>query len=119
MTSSNTSYSKGARGRTGAAARLLALMLAIFAMAGLGATPAFADDCADSEDGKKEGKNFHIEYRNGQKITVIDTVVTVCGKVPRPSVVYVLQPKSINYEWESLKQDFLPLILETLKKAPF
>ena len=125
MTSSNTSYIKGSRGRAGAGARLgapllaLALTMALAAMAGPGAMSAFADDCADSEDGKKEGKNFHIEYRNGQKITVIDTVVTVCGKVPRPSVVYVLQPKSINYEWESLKQDFLPLILETLKKAPF
>ena len=129
MAASNTSYSKGTRGKAwrvawpGARSLALALTMtmatAILAMAGLGATPAFADDCADSEDGKKEGKNFHIEYRNGQKITVIDTVVTVCGKVPRPSVVYVLQPKSINYEWESLKQDFLPLILETLKKAPF
>ena len=125
MTSTNTSNIKGSRGGVGAAVRprapllALALTMALAAMAGLGATPAHADDCADSEDGKKEGKNFHIEYRNGQKITVIDTVVTVCGKVPRPSVVYVLQPKSINYEWESLKQDFLPLILETLKKAPF
>ena len=122
MTSSKTSYGKGARGKAWRVAwpgaRSLALVLTM-ALAGLGGTPAFADDCADSEDGKKEGKNFHIEYRNGQKITVIDTVVTVCGKVPRPSVVYVLQPKSINYEWESLKQDFLPLILDTLKKAPF
>lgn len=82
-------------------------------------SPAAADDCAEGAEEKKGDKNFHIEYRNGQKITVIDTVVTVCGKVPRPSVVYVLQPKSINYEWESLKQDFLPLILETIKKAPF
>ena len=50
---------------------------------------------------------------------MIDTVVSVCGKVPRPSVVYVLTAKSIDYEWESLKQDFMPLILATVKKAPF
>jgi len=43
----------------------------------------------------------------------------VCGKVPRPSVVYVLPAKNIEYEWESLKQDFMPLILSTVKKAPF
>ena len=49
----------------------------------------------------------------------IDTVVAVCGKVPRPSVVYVLTAKNIDYEWESLKQDFLPLILASVKKAPF
>ena len=107
------------RARARRSALALTLAVAMVALAGLRAAPAFADDCADSEGAKKDGKNFHIEYRNGQKITVIDTVVTVCGKVPRPSVVYVLQPKSINYEWESLKQDFLPLILATLKKAPF
>ena len=53
------------------------------------------------------------------KVHVIDTVIAVCGKVPRPSVVYVLQPKNINYEWETLKQDFLPLILASVQKAPF
>ena len=74
------------------------------------------DDDASGE--KKQGK-FHIEYINGKPVTVIDTVVSVCGKVPRPSVVYVLTAKAIEYEWESLKQDFMPLILQTVKKAPF
>ncbi len=84
--------------------------------------PAFADtercqdDQASSE--KKQGK-FHIEYINGKPVTVIDTIVSVCGKVPRPSVVYVLTAKNIDYEWESLKQDFMPLILSSVKKAPF
>ena len=82
---------------------------------------ARADACADEQEGekKKDGKNFHIEVRNGQKVYVIDEKITVCGKVPRPSVVYVLTAKTINYEWESLKQDFLPLILSSIKKAPF
>jgi len=82
---------------------------------------ARAEGCDEQQEGeaKKEGKNFHVEYRNGQKVHVIDTVISVCGKVPRPSVVYVLQAKNINYEWESLKQDFLPLIIATVTKAPF
>ena len=67
---------------------------------------------------KKQGK-FHIEYINGKPVTVIDTLVQVCGKVPRPSVVYVLTPKNIDYEWESLKQDFMPLIIASVRKAPF
>jgi len=75
------------------------------------------DDSAEQGE-KKQGK-FHIEYVNGKPVTVIDTVVSVCGKVPRPSVVYVLTAKNIDYEWESLKQDFMPLILATVKKAPF
>jgi hypothetical protein len=77
-------------------------------------------DCPDSEaEGEKKQGKFHIEYINGKPVTVIDTVVSVCGKVPRPSVVYVLTAKNIEYEWESLKQDFMPLILATVKKAPF
>lgn len=84
------------------------------------AAPAFAEGCDEPQEGEqKDGKNFHVEYRNGQKVHVIDTVISVCGKVPRPSVVYVLQAKNINYEWETLKQDFLPLILATVNKAPF
>jgi len=84
-----------------------------------GAASARAEGCPDdSESEKKQGK-FHIEYINGKPVTVIDTVVSVCGKVPRPSVVYVLTAKNIEYEWESLKQDFMPLIIATVKKAPF
>ncbi|MEO8700410.1 MAG: hypothetical protein ABI867_10215 [Kofleriaceae bacterium] len=75
--------------------------------------------CGDEAEGEKKQGKFHIEYINGKPVTVIDTVVSVCGKVPRPSVVYVLTAKNIDYEWESLKQDFMPLILSTVKKAPF
>ena len=89
----------------------------------LATAPALAQSperCADEEGSgeKKQGK-FHIEYVNGKPVTVIDTLVQVCGKVPRPSVVYVLTAKNIDYEWESLKQDFMPLILSSVKKAPF
>ena len=85
---------------------------------------ARAEGCNDeatdegSGSGKKAGK-FHIEMVNGKPVTVIDTVVSVCGKVPRPSVVYVITAKTIDYEWESLKQDFMPLIIQSVKKAPF
>jgi hypothetical protein len=90
---------------------------------GLHAPAAFAQSperCQDDDQAseKKQGK-FHIEYVNGKPITVIDTLVQVCGKVPRPSVVYVLTAKNITYEWESLKQDFMPLIIASVKKAPF
>ncbi len=84
-------------------------------------SPVRAEGCDEQQEGeaKKDGKNFHVEIRNGQKVHVIDTVIAVCGKVPRPSVVYVLQAKNINYEWELLKQDFLPLIIAAVNKAPF
>ena len=90
----------------------------------LAATPVLAQSperCADedAEGGEKKQGKFHIEYINGKPVTVIDTLVQVCGKVPRPSVVYVLTAKNIDYEWESLKQDFMPLIIATVRKAPF
>jgi hypothetical protein len=95
---------------------LLALGLLLAVTAPVYAAPEGCDEDTASE--KKQGK-FHIEYINGKPVTVIDTVVAVCGKVPRPSVVYVLTAKNIDYEWEGLKQDFMPLILATVKKAPF
>lgn len=99
---------------------VLATACALGLVAVAAPSAARAEGCDDQEEGRKnDGKNFHIEYRNGQKVHVIDTVIAVCGKVPRPSVVYVLQAKNINYEWEHLKQDFLPLILATVTKAPF
>lgn len=74
-----------------------------------------SDDVQAGE--KKQGKS-HVEIINGKRVIIIDTDITVCGKVPRPSVVYVLTAKNINYEWETLKQDFMPLILNSVKKAP-
>lgn len=103
--------------RTSAGALVAAITLGLALWA---APHARAEGCPDDDEqgDKKQGK-FHIEYVNGKPVTVIDTVVSVCGKVPRPSVVYVLTAKNIDYEWESLKQDFMPLILATVKKAPF
>ena len=95
------------------------LLLSVLSLASV-ARVARAEGC-DKDDAsaeKKQGK-FHIEYVNGKPVTVIDTVVAVCGKVPKPSVVYVLNVKTIDYEWENLKQDFMPLILQSVKKAPF
>lgn len=84
-------------------------------------TPSVVIADCEEDAGKKENEQqkFHIEERNGQKIYVIDKVVKVCGKVPRPLVAYVLQARTINYQWETLKQDFLPKITESVRRAPF
>ena len=104
---------------SGRAALAIAAVSAV--LLGSHVRPARAEGCPDdsAEQGEKKQGKFHIEYVNGKPVTVIDTVVSVCGKVPRPSVVYVLSTKNIDYEWETLKQDFMPLILATVKKAPF
>ena len=103
--------------------RNLSIIALVLAASFGAARAAHAEGCDSSSKDeaaaeKKQGK-FHIEYVNGHPVTVIDTIVNVCGKVPRPSVVYVITAKAIDYEWENLKQDFMPLILSSVKKAPF
>jgi hypothetical protein len=97
-------------------------VLLLVCVATFAAPMARADNperCSDQDNGEKKQGKFHIEYVNGKPVTVIDTIVAVCGKVPKPSVIYVLTPKNIDYDWESLKQDFMPLIISSVKKAPF
>jgi hypothetical protein len=99
--------------------RHLVPLACVLALVGTAASAVAGPEACDEQNTEKKQGKFHIEYINGKPVTVIDTVVAVCGKVPRPSVVYVLTAKNIDYEWESLKQDFMPLILATVKKAPF
>ena len=101
-------------------ARLALVVAAVVAMALVTPATSWAGcDEEESEGSGSGGSKFHIEERNGQKVYVIEKAIAVCGKVPRPLVAYVLQARTINYEWENLKQDFLPKILDSVKKAPF
>ena len=89
---------------------------------GAAALPASADcnedQNADSGGGKK--KNYRtVIGPDGRKVFVIEKAFVVCGKVPKPTVIYALQASSINYEWETLTQDFLPKVIEATRKAPF
>ncbi len=56
---------------------------------------------------------------SGQKIFRITEGIVVEGRVQKPNAFYVLQRSSIDYDWETLKQDFLPRILEATTKNPF
>lgn len=82
---------------------------------------AQADKCGDKQDeADNGGKNYKtVIGPDGRKVFVIEKAFVVCGTVPRPNVIYVLQATSINYEWENLKQDFMPLIRNSVKKWPF
>jgi hypothetical protein len=99
----------------------LLLMLALVA-----ATPAWAQQarkprCSDAaaESGKGGTKYEVVTGADGKKIFRIKTGFVICGKVPKPDVLYGLLNSTINYEWERLKQDFLPRVLETVEKSPF
>jgi hypothetical protein len=89
------------------------------------AVPALAEaqdvkksKCA--EEAGKGGPNYEIvRGADGRKIFKIKTGFCIEGKVPKPSVIYVLNASTINYEWENLKQDFLPRTLKSVESAPF
>ena len=55
---------------------------------------------------------------SGQKIFRITEGIVVEGKIQKPNAFYVLQRSSMDYDWESLKQDFLPKILRGGFEAP-
>ena len=97
-------------------------MLALLVVAG-SARAQGHEKCEEETGAEGEGKRKK-NYRtiigpDGRKVFVIEKAFVVCGKVPKPNVIYVLQASTINYEWETLKQDFLPKVLNSVKKAPF
>jgi hypothetical protein len=98
-----------------------AALLLASSVPGIGSdSVAHADKCADKQDEADSGKNYKtVTGADGRKVFVIEKAFVVCGKVPKPNVIYVLQATTINYEWENLKQDFLPKIRQSVKKAPF
>ena len=98
------------------------------------AAPAFAQEakkprCSDAPEGgtdaagqpktKTKTKYEVVTGPDGKKIFRIKTGFVICGKVPKPEVLYGLLNSTINYEWESLKQEFLPKVLESVEKSPF
>jgi hypothetical protein len=67
-----------------------------------------------------EGGNVKVERgAGGKKIYKITTEIRIEGKIQKPEAFYVLQKSAINYEWQELKQDFTPKILESVSQAPF
>ena len=56
---------------------------------------------------------------SGQKIYRITDAFVLEGKIQKPNAFYVLQRSSMDYDWESLKQDFLPKILQAASHHPF
>ena len=84
--------------------------------ASLLATAAFAQDAPPEQAAPK----VKVERSaTGQKIFRITEGIVVEGKIQKPNAFYVLQRSSMDYDWESLKQDFLPKILQATGKHPF
>jgi len=85
---------------------------------GLLATTATAR-AQDAQAGAAAPKVKVERSASGQKIFRITEGIVVEGKIQKPNAFYVLQRSSMDYDWESLKQDFLPKILQAASRHPF
>ena len=81
----------------------------------LGSSPVFAQDAVDAPPPKVKVERT----ASGQKIFRITEGIVVEGRIQKPNAFYVLQRSSIDYDWETLKQDFLPKIGEATSGHPF
>jgi hypothetical protein len=101
---------------------LLALTVALWTGVAAAQAGGARPRCSDTENASQSGDKTKYEVvtgADGKKIFRIKTGFVICGKVPKPDVLYGLLNSNINYEWESLKQDFKPKILHTVEEAPF
>jgi hypothetical protein len=75
---------------------------------------------ATSDAGQQAAPKVKVERSaSGQKIFRITEGIVVEGKIQKPNAFYVLQRSSMDYDWESLKQDFLPKIMQAASRHPF
>lgn len=71
-------------------------------------------------EGAGESPKVKVERgKGGKKVYRIEEEIRIEGKIQKPEAFYVLQKSGINYDWQELKHDFLPRILDSVTKAPF
>jgi hypothetical protein len=87
--------------------------------------PAIAQEKPAAKPGaaaeeKADAAKVKVERgKGGKKVYRITEEIRIEGKIQKPEAFYVLQKSSINYDWQDLKQDFLPKILDSVTRAPF
>jgi hypothetical protein len=80
--------------------------------------PAKTDTAPPAEGG--EATKVRVERgTGGRKIYRIEGEIVIEGKIQKPEAFYVLQKSGINYDWNELRQEFVPKILDSVTKAPF
>jgi hypothetical protein len=75
---------------------------------------------AGGSAGAGEAPKVKVERgAGGKKIYRITEDIRIEGKIQKPEAFFFYQKSSINYDWQELKQDFVPRILESVNRAPF
>jgi hypothetical protein len=98
----------------------LVALVCVLASGGLASAQPPAEGDAKAGAGGGEAPKVKVERGAGGKTVyrIIDAI-HIDGKIQKPEAFYVLQKSSINYDWQELKQDFIPKILDSVSRAPF
>jgi hypothetical protein len=95
-------------------ARVAALSLATIV-----ALPALAQDAPAGEAAAAPPKVKIEKGAGGKKVYRITEEIRIEGKIQKPEAFFFYQKSSINYDWQELKQDFVPKILDSVSRSPF
>jgi hypothetical protein len=81
------------------------------------AAPAAAPPPAPAADAAPKVK---VEKgAGGKKVYRITEEIRIEGKIQKPEAFFFYQKSTINYDWQELKQDFIPKILDSVSHSPF
>src|SRR6267378_3709987 len=93
----------------------LACRFALLALLTWPAARAAAQDQPAGEAPPAAPPKVKIEKgANGKKVYRITEEIRIEGKIQKPEAFFFYQKSSINYDWQELKQDFVPKILESV-----
>jgi hypothetical protein len=81
--------------------------------------PATAAPAAGKEAAGDAPKVKVERGAGGHKVYRITEEIRIEGKIQKPEAFFFYQKSSISYDWQELKKDFIPRILESVSKAPF
>ncbi|HXJ22761.1 MAG TPA: hypothetical protein VMT03_21265 [Polyangia bacterium] len=85
-----------------------------------GAAPTSGAPAAAGAEGADKAPKVKVEHgAGGKKIYRITDEIRIEGKIQKPEAFFFYQKSSINYDWQELKQDFVPKILDSVSRSPF
>jgi len=85
-----------------------------------GGAPASGAAAPAGGDGADKSPKVKVEHgAGGKKIYRITDEIRIEGKIQKPEAFFFYQKSSINYDWQELKQDFVPKILDSVSRSPF
>lgn len=99
--------------------RSLILVKGALLVALLAGTAGAQEEQESRPEGDKSPKVKVERSASGQKVFRITEGFVVEGRLQKPNAFYVLQRSSIDYDWETLNQGFLPKIIQATGQRPF